>query len=272
MWIRVWYVKQLAASPGAFPRRQELPPGTYITGVPRVGMRRFVVSHGWETEVHPSPSGFKMQKLEKALTQVGAHDDDVVFFDFCSNTQENKMGKMWAKDTPYKDQKARDATAAPYFRYNKIENSDAAFPNRGKHQKRVFNYAMYDMGRLYSHHSCEVLILPTLSSELPGGSVWGDINDHPYQQRGWCFAEFSIALKHNRISNLHDDNVQAVLKSRPWPKTVAEYATMMRDDQPAHLRIRFTSKGDAAKVKYNFFRMGGFKLDFDKLDFSDNTK
>ena len=78
-----------------------------------------------------------------------------------------------------------------------------------------------------------------------------------------CFAEFAIALKCGRICNLEDEAVQAILNSRPWPTTVSEYAEMMMPTQPEKLRIKFTQKGDAAKVKYNFFKMGGFTFDFE---------
>ena len=79
---------------------------------------------------------------------------------------------------------------------------------------------------------------------------WGFINRRPYGERGWCCAEFSVALKNNRIVNLHDPHVQQVLYMRRWPSTVRQYAAMMDDDA-----VRFTNKGDLAAVLYNFYKM-----------------
>ena len=47
--------------------------------------------------------------------------------------------------------------------------------------------------------------------------------------------------------------MQEVLKSRAWPKTVDDYAAMM--DENAVRPVRFTNKGDASAVLYDFFKM-----------------
>ncbi|CAK0904764.1 unnamed protein product [Prorocentrum cordatum] len=102
--------------------------------------------------------------------------------------------------------------------------------------------------------------------------VWGVENDRPFQNRGWCCSEFAIARYANRIVNLTDAAVQAVLESRDWPSgdTVESgkmYADMMRltHDQAEDgqdgltynqtLGVSFTSKGDRTAVRYNFFKM-----------------
>jgi hypothetical protein len=79
---------------------------------------------------------------------------------------------------------------------------------------------------------------------------WGFINRRPYGERGWCCAEFSVALKNNRIVNLQDPHVQQVLDMRRWPSTVGQYAAMMDGDA-----VRFTNKGDLTAVLYNFYKM-----------------
>ena len=133
---------------------------------------------------------------------------------------------------------------------------------------------MWDMGRLYGHESCEVIVLPELDGldTFPGGDVWGMVNDMPYRNRGWCCAEFAIARYNNRIVNLDDPVVQKVLKSRDWPtgdaaKSCAMYEDMMKlsckmeDDgrdgmtYDSENGVNFTAKGDRAAVKYNFFKM-----------------
>ena len=78
----------------------------------------------------------------------------------------------------------------------------------------------------------------------PRTCSWGAINDRPYAERGWCCAEFSVALKNNRIVNLQDPHVQQVLDIRRWPSTVGQYAAMMDDDA-----VRFTNKGDLAAAE-----------------------
>ena len=65
--------------------------GGFVIGAPSDGRRKFVVSHGWESEVHPSPSGGKMRRLADALTVLEADDEDLVFFDFCSNSQADSI-------------------------------------------------------------------------------------------------------------------------------------------------------------------------------------
>ena len=241
-WILVATIRDLATRPGPFPRRQELPHGAYILGSPPASCRKFVVSHGWESEVHPSPGGGKMRQLAHALYAAGALDTDVVFFDFMSNTQEAKIG-------------AAGKAAPEYFRYN---GAQAPLAGRTVAERRAFDYAMWDMGRLYSFRECCVLVLPTLDggSTFPGDAGdWGFENTRPYEKRGWCCSEFAIALANKRIVNLGDPAVQSVLHSRRWPKSVVEYADMMDESLPDETRIEFTHKGDRAVVKYNFFKM-----------------
>ena len=94
------------------------------------------------------------------------------------------------------------------------------------------------------------------------------INLKRYQNRGWCCAEFSIALYCGIIRNLDDPDVAEVLKSREWPNDNASYANMMRQTSRPEVAnadaeltyhpemgVDFTNKGDRAAVKYNFFKM-----------------
>ncbi|CAK0848336.1 unnamed protein product [Prorocentrum cordatum] len=261
-WLMVSYVRELARRGGPVPRRQEMRLGGYLVGAPPRGVRKFVVSHGWETEVHPNPSGSKMRRLVEKLGQLGANDSDVVFFDFCSNPQDNKMGRTYAKNEPAEGLPARDASAQPYFQQNNV----SYYPARTRSENQQFKFAMWEMGRLYSFHECEVLVLPTLDTTLPGGDVWGIVNSAPYKIRGWCCAEFSIALYCGTIRNLDDPDVEHVRASRTWPADNSGYAEMMsfttkRELQGAGLKwdpdrgVDFTVSGDRHAVRYNFFKM-----------------
>ena len=279
-WLRVEYVYAMAERAKKtfpFPRRQELQPGRYVVGAPPRGRRKFVVSHGWETEVHPSPSGRKMMRLAEVLRKLEADPEDVVFLDFCSNPQEAKMGRVYPKDTPWKGAAERSTAADAYFDANAV----ALLPGRTPAEATAFAFAMWDMGRLYAYQECEVIVLPELDDESTyptSPDVWGMINRRPYERRGWCASEFSIALFNDRIANLNDPAVQQVVASRGsvgWPQSIAEYADMMkytceRDGANDGLvydperGVDFTNKGDRAVVLYNFFKMtmGPQSLDY----------
>ena len=91
-WLRVGYVKQLAARtkcigeggscPGPCPRKQEVPQRDEccVLGWPG-SCRLFVMSHGWDSMFHIDPSGRKFQFLADMLKDMGADDRDVVFID-----------------------------------------------------------------------------------------------------------------------------------------------------------------------------------------------
>ena len=238
-WLYVSYVRSLAVQEGPFPRRQEIPGGQYIVGSPPASCRKFVCSHGWESELHPSPSGSKMRRLAKELTMLHAMDTDVVFFYFCSLAQGAKL-----------------ADCNTYM----LSQHALSIPDRTIDERRAFKHAMWDMGRLYGFKQCEVIVIPSLDGleSFPGGNVWGKVNTRAYHSRGWCCAEFCIALYNQSIMNLNDQDVQRVRESRMWPTTVAEYADMMDENQPSTARVEFTNKGDRAAlaaVQYNFFKM-----------------
>ena len=67
-----------------FPRRQELPRGSFYEGMPPEERRRFALSHGWACERHPTPSAQRIQRLAQVLEAAGADDDDAVFLDYAS--------------------------------------------------------------------------------------------------------------------------------------------------------------------------------------------
>ena len=79
--LRPGYIRQLASRHGPFPRRQDLKPEGLHDGVLPPG-RIFSLSHGWGSEMHPSPSGKTLRRLVEKLDLLNAHDeDDGVFFE-----------------------------------------------------------------------------------------------------------------------------------------------------------------------------------------------
>ena len=250
-WIKVGYVRRyvalLDASPGElrpFPRRQELPRGTFYVGLPPDHRRKYVVSHGWATEHHPSPSSVKLRQLLAAIdADSGASDEDGIFLDFCSL-----------------DQRARpQPVGRPPQRERTVEET------------RRFKLALWEMTRMYAYRGCRVVVLPEIEpwelfeaagtepaqvhSEVKGrvclqSAVWGWVNDVPYHKRGWCFAEFSCAHKAGIIVNEADAAVQAVMHARVWPANVQSYTRDMQDAE-----IEFTSNGDREYVAYIFNKM-----------------
>ena len=85
-WLKVGYIKRLAAHGGPFPRQQDLNHDGVFVGMPPG--RKFSLSHGWSSEMHPCPSGAKLKRLAATLTKLGGDDEkDGVFIDYCSLPQ-----------------------------------------------------------------------------------------------------------------------------------------------------------------------------------------
>jgi hypothetical protein len=245
-WLTVGYVRELAGRGGPFPRRQELDrrPESSVVGVVPPG-RKFVVSHCWESEFHPSPSGKQFLLLIAELDKLGASDTDHVFYDYCSLFQASLEMRS---DAYFK---ANGGSA--HREYGQVWYT---LSGRAPFQERCFRNALWEMGRLYSFKGCEVVVIPDISSPetFPGGpEMWGFTNTDAYERRGWCVAEYSIARLCGRIKNGGNPKVRAIDAWRKWPETVSEYATMM--EETGEREVSFTCKGDREVVKYNFFKM-----------------
>ena len=254
-WIKVGFIRRIVSAHQRraqdevllFPRRQELPRGSFYEGMPPENRRRFAVSHGWACENHPTPSSKRIHRLAQALKTAHADDDDAVFLDYASLFQNPRFGTRLGLPPQ------RDRTAG---------------------ESKCFRTALFEMSRMFAFGGVKVIVLPQLErwqdfpavlgsqnapvpefSEVKNracekSDLWGWINAVPYENRGWCAAEFSCALKAKIIANLGDQDVQDVLNARPWPENVEEYQKMM--DDPA---IEFTAKGDRDYVAYLFFKM-----------------
>ena len=252
-WVRVDALKDFATRSGPFPRRQDLPEGSFVSGA-AAGHRRLVVSHGWEAEHHPSPSGSKLQLLLDALerARVAPADDAVVFLDYVSISQK---GRSLACDAYYRlnggEAPTMDSKGAA--RYGQADRNDA--------ETRCFKHALWDMGRLYAYRGCEVIVLPVAHADgacskpgsFPGGpEAWGRVKENPYELSGWCCAEYAIARFNGRIVNADDEEVRKIEHAREWPASIEAYQAMMDDTARP---VRFTDKGDRNVVLYNFFKM-----------------
>jgi len=254
-WIKVGFIRRFVSAHQRraqdevllFPRRQELPRGSFYEGMPPENRRRFAVSHGWACENHPTPSSERIHRLALALKTAHADDDDAVFLDYASLFQNPRFGTRLGLPPQ------RDRTAG---------------------ESKCFRTALFEMSRMFAFGGVKVIVLPQLErwqdfpavlgsqnapvpefSEVKNracekSDLWGWINAVPYENRGWCAAEFSCALKAGIIANLEDPDVQRVLHARAWPQNVDEYQKMM--DDPA---IEFTDKGDSDFVAYLFFKM-----------------
>ena len=69
-WVPLDYIKELSEKGGPFPRRQDLDQQRLIVGKVPPG-RKIVVSHGWDTASHISPSGSKMRLLYFEMHRLG---------------------------------------------------------------------------------------------------------------------------------------------------------------------------------------------------------
>ena len=92
-WLKVSYVRYRAVKGGPFPRRQDLRAGSHIKGAPPAFARKFVVSHAWASEFHPSPTGQTMRFLAAELDRLNADDDDCVFLE-CVSEASNPVESL----------------------------------------------------------------------------------------------------------------------------------------------------------------------------------
>ena len=88
-WLKISYLKKLAKDGGMLPRQQDLKHGGYHIGTPHAGGRKFSLSHGWASQIHPSPDGGKIKRLLEVLARYGADDErDGVFIEWVKSAVE----------------------------------------------------------------------------------------------------------------------------------------------------------------------------------------
>ena len=91
------------------------------------------------------------------------------------------------------------------------------------------------------------------SFEFHNRCLWGFARPDPYEHRGWCGSEYSIARFNGRIANPNSSAVCQINKSRAWPETVEAYEAMM--DPAAEHPVRFTYDSDREIVRFIFYRV-----------------
>jgi hypothetical protein len=125
---------------------QDLHPDTVHVGLPPG--RKFSLSHGWSTEMHPDPSGSKMARLAAKLVELDADDEmDGVFVDYCScahvqnQTSCRQVLQLMILLAPTVPQKAFEKIPDIYF---KATNAQKPMQDRTPAQRIQFNIAMWE--------------------------------------------------------------------------------------------------------------------------------
>ena len=199
-WLSVKYIKELTARGGPFPRRQDLNmlDGRVFVGVPPG--RIFVLSHCWEAEIHPSPSGSRLRRLVAVLSQLNqpASDSDYCFIGARSRSHEStpscpcpphrggrehacaltgrvrRRSGLVSRAAPPTDycslhQGARTMSIDSYFKLNggsaTREYSQLWFTQceRTPVEHKCFRTALWEMNRLYAYAECD----PMRSHAIP---------------------------------------------------------------------------------------------------------
>ena len=91
------------------------------------------------------------------------------------------------------------------------------------------------------------------SFEFHNRCLWGFARPDPYEHRGWCGSEYSIARFNGRIANPNSLAVCQIEASRAWPETIEAYEAMM--DPDAEHPVRFTYDSDREIVRFIFYRV-----------------
>ena len=91
------------------------------------------------------------------------------------------------------------------------------------------------------------------SFELDNRCLWGFARKDPYEDRGWCVSEYSIARFNGRIANPNSLCVRQIEDSRAWPETVEAYEAMMEPN--ATRPVCFTYDSNREIVRFIFYRV-----------------
>lgn len=209
VFVKVAYFRMLSRHAGStFPSRKDVPVKMCLDPTTlakpdfkkKLSRRRlFVVSHPWLTIQHPDPSGMQLCQLVAELNGLHAWDNDVVFYDYCSLFQHDKLRLPPGTRTSDVLQKLGE---------------EAKWPEPGSHpsvrtakQEQLFHKALTGIERLYTSDRSYVIILPEVPEKLKCPATDGEwanrynINLAPYIKRGWCFFEAFIAIDYGRVVN-----------------------------------------------------------------------
>jgi len=237
--LKVGYLRSLAQRKERLPRCQELPRdppdglrdfrtshvlrGEELRRQLQGASELFVVSHTWLSVEHPDPFGSRLQELVEELTALRAKDCDLVFIDFCSLPQVDRLHD----DCRRASRQGHDLPA-----------DHAAL--RTPMQEESFQKALSNMDVVFASGISKVVLLPDLLDT-------DDIEDPytpiqlEYHQRGWCCFEFAVARHFDRI-------VSEV------PKKLRPFDPLSFPDVVHSGKVKFGVPSDAEKVLSMFKR------------------
>mmetsp|Transcript_36028 Transcript_36028/g.103586 ORF Transcript_36028/g.103586 Transcript_36028/m.103586 type:complete len:678 (-) Transcript_36028:162-2195(-) len=198
--VRVGYFRQLHANRGRLQRRQQLPKTAIVVGEQimdltfgKYATRLFAVSHAWLSTEHPDPSGAQLEELLLQVENLRCADESLVFYDFCSLYQIDKMHPEVAQLKPGENLRpGHPAGITPP-------------------QLKATRAATAGIDLLYASAMCEVVVLPTVHNIA---NLVGPVctrNRLDYINRGWCRIEFCVAKFFGRIANTSVAKVRALL-------------------------------------------------------------
>jgi len=120
-----------------------------------------------------------------------------------------------------------DKMPPSYFQANGLT---APLKGRTLVEKRRFDYAMWDMARLYAYKVIQVVLLPRPldARQFPDGLyAWGAVKETCYAKQGFCCTEFAISTFTGCLANPHDPDVKLVQEFHKWPTDVQEYSELL---------------------------------------------
>jgi len=236
--IRVGYLRFLARQGCRLPRFQELPEGPpqeyrdlrASASVRGEDIRRcltssdlFVVSHAWLTYEHPDPVGTRLEELVDEFAILKAQDTDLVFIDFCSLPQVDRLHPDWQ---------------AAFKAGSTLPANHPAM--RTEQQERDFDSIVSQMDAVFGSGFSKVIILSDVHELDELDPVYSE-NKRLYRQRGWCCFEFAVASFFDRIVS-------------EAPKEMASFSPLALPELVQHGRAGFTVLADANKVLQIFQR------------------
>mmetsp|Transcript_138157 Transcript_138157/g.350151 ORF Transcript_138157/g.350151 Transcript_138157/m.350151 type:complete len:553 (-) Transcript_138157:31-1689(-) len=237
--LKVGYLRRLAQQRARLPRWQDLPldhpeglrdfracsvlRGEELRRQLQGASELFVVSHAWLSAEHPDPFGSRLQELVEEFAVLRAKDCDLVFVDFCSLPQVDKLHEEYRRAH-------RQGRALP------ADHQALRTPS----QEACFQKALARMDLIFASGISKVVVLPDLLDL--------DEMEDPYtpcrleyHQRGWCCFEFAVALHFDRI-------VSEV------PKKLRAFDPLSLPDMVHAGKVRFLVPHDTDKVLSVFER------------------
>mmetsp|Transcript_43218 Transcript_43218/g.116558 ORF Transcript_43218/g.116558 Transcript_43218/m.116558 type:complete len:555 (-) Transcript_43218:85-1749(-) len=194
-WVRVGYLRHLAATGGILPCRQDVPAEWLHIGVPPGQARLYGVSARWLSREHPDPQGVTVKYVVGQLDknpEDAPHDDDLVFLDYAAIFQ----------NTPERA--------------------------RTDEQQMLFAKAVKGMGSIvFSYYRVQSIIAVAPGVHGPNGM---DYNGMSYFGNSWCYFEFCQISWSRRIINSSDP----VVASGLTPEFLLNFEIKIKETEVKH--------------------------------------